>query len=45
MLLSIKTPRQDGEFLSGRGRDWGLIETDAGYGGGFDGVGMVVLLF
>lgn len=35
-------PRRDGNFLSGRGVEWGLVEADAGYVGGLDGVGEVV---
>ena len=39
-------PRQEGNFLSGRkGVFWGLVEADAGYVGGFDGVGGFVVLF
>ena len=45
MLYSIKTPRQEGEFLSGRGGGLGLVEADAGYVGGFDVVGCVIVLF
>ncbi len=41
-FLAYKSPRQEGDFLSGRGVKWGLIETDAGYIGGFDGVGEIV---
>ena len=38
-------PRQEGEFLSGRGVKWGLVEADAGYIGGFDVVGCVIMFF
>lgn len=38
-------PRQEVDFLSGRGGGLGLVEADAGYVGGFDGVGGVVVLF
>ncbi len=41
MLLSI-SPRQEGDFLSGRGVKWGLVEADTGCVGGFDGVGEIV---
>ena len=31
--------------MSGRGVKWGLVEADAGYVGGFDVVGCVIVLF
>ena len=46
MLLSIKMPRQEGMILVGASeKDEGLVEADAGYVGGFDVVGCVVVLF
>lgn len=36
------SPRQERDFLSGRGGEWRLVEADAGYVGGFDGVGEIV---
>ena len=42
---AYKTPRQYGDVLSGRGDDWRLAEADAGYVGGFDIVGCVIVLF
>ena len=38
-------PRQEENFLSGRAVKWELVEADAGYVGGFDIVGCVVVLF
>ena len=43
--LCIKSPRQESDFLSGRGDGWKLVEADAGYVGGFDVVGCVIVLF
>lgn len=46
MLLSIKMPRQEGMILVGASeKDEGLVETDAGYVGGFDVVWCVIVLF
>lgn len=41
-FLAYKSPRQEGDFLSGRVGWGGLVEADAGYVGGLDGVGEVV---
>ena len=38
-------PRQESDFLSGRGDGWKLVEAAAGYVGGFDVVGCVVVFF
>ena len=38
-------PTRCGISCRGEGDWWGLVETDAGYVGGFDGVGGVVVLF
>lgn len=46
MLLSIEMPRQEGMILVGASeKDEGLVETDAGYVGGFDVVWCVIVLF
>lgn len=37
--------RQESDFLPGRGVKWGLVEADAGYIGGFDVVGCVIVFF
>ena len=41
--IALRKPRQEGEFLSGRGGR--LVEADAGYVSGLDDVGVVVVLF
>ena len=38
-------PRQEGDFLSGLVGRVGLVEADAGYVGGFDVVGCVIVFF
>ena len=45
MLLSIKCPDKKGSSCRGERACWGLVEADAGYVGGFDIVGCVVVLF
>ena len=45
-LFNMNWPRQEGMILVGASeKDEGLVEADAGYVGGFDGVGGVVVLF
>ena len=44
-VIKQETPRREEEFLSGRGVERGIVEADAGYVGGFDGVGVVIALF
>ena len=43
MLLSIKSPGKRGNSCRGEGDGWGLVEADAGYVGGFDVVGCIVV--
>lgn len=43
-FLAYKSPRQEGDFLSGRVGWGGLVEADAGYVGWFDGIGDVIFI-
>ena len=41
----IKAPARGRILVGARGKGYGLVETDAGYVGGFDVVGCVIMLF
>lgn len=45
IILRQESPGKRANSCRGNGSDWELVEADAGYVGGFDGVGGVVVLF